>query len=215
MDWKKVSKVVVFLVLVLSIGFVLTNDALRSQLTVSHIQSFVASSGVWGPIVYMLAYVVGMVLFLPGTVLTLSAGFLFGTALGTVYTVIGATLGAAAAFVFSRYIGGEFVTGLVKDKFSTLDGYNTKLKENGFATMFILRLFPIFPFNGLNYAMGLTKIRFKDYFLGTLLGIIPGTFVYVNIGANVADWKSPGFFIAVGLLVLLMVVGVVWKKYKN
>ena len=121
----------------------------------------------------------------------------------------------AAAFVFSRYIGGEFVTGLVKDKFSTLDGYNTKLKENGFATMFILRLFPIFPFNGLNYAMGLTKIRFKDYFLGTLLGIIPGTFVYVNIGANVADWKSPGFFIAVGLLVLLMVVGVVWKKYKN
>ena len=77
MDWKKVSKVVVFLVLVLSIGFVLTNDALRSQLTVSHIQSFVASSGVWGPIVYMLAYVVGMVLFLPGTVLTLSAGFLF------------------------------------------------------------------------------------------------------------------------------------------
>ena len=145
----------------------------------------VERSGVWGPIVFVLGYAAATVAFVPGSVLTLAAGAIFGLAKGTVYVLVAATLGSSAAFLVARYIARGAVEQRVRSnpRFAAID---RAVAADGRRFVFLLRLSPVFPFNLLNYALGLTSVRFADYLVASL-GMIPGTLLYVYYGKLAGD----------------------------
>ncbi len=124
---------------------------------------------------YVAIYIAGTILLVPGLLLSFVGAVLLGVWEGTLYTWIGATIGATAAFFLARLLGRDFVDQLLGGKLRALDD---RLRERGFVSLLLIRLVPLFPFNGVNFGSGLTSVRPRDYVLATALGIIPGTFVY-------------------------------------
>lgn len=139
--------------------------------------------GYWGPVFVAGFYIVACVLFLPGSVLTLGAGVLFGVAVGTITVSVGSTLGACAAFLVGRTVARNWISAKVarNEKFSAID---SAVGEQGLKIVLLTRLSPVFPFSLLNYAFGLTKIPFWQYALGSWVGMLPGTVMYVYFGAG-------------------------------
>ncbi|OHB75162.1 MAG: hypothetical protein A2Z25_17690 [Planctomycetes bacterium RBG_16_55_9] len=145
--------------------------------------------GVWGPVVAVAFYIVASVLFLPGSILTLGAGFLFKVVGGTITVSIGSTLGACAAFWVGRTVARNWIAGKIagNEKFAAID---EAVARQGFKIVLLMRLSPVFPYNMLNYAFGLTKIAFRKYALASWIGMVPSTIMYVYFGAglrSVAD----------------------------
>ena len=141
--------------------------------------------GAWGPLVFIVGYAVATVAFIPGSILTLAGGALFGVVNGTLYVFIGATIGETMAFLISRYVARARVERRVaaNPKFAALD---RAIGAEGRKVVFLLRLSPIFPFNLLNYALGLTQVRLIDYIIASI-GILPGTILYVYYGKVAGD----------------------------
>lgn len=145
---------------------------------------WIGKLGPWGPVIFIGMYVVATVFFIPGSVLTLGAGALFGVALGSVCVSISATLGATAAFLIGRYLARDLVAHKVErsERFAAID---RAVAEEGWKIVFLTRLSPVFPFTLLNYAFGLTQIRLGHYVLASWIGMIPGTVMYVYLGSLV------------------------------
>lgn len=137
--------------------------------------------GTVGAIAFIGLYIVATVAFLPGSILTLGAGVVFGVFWGSVYVFIGATLGATAAFLVGRYLARNLVAQKIADnqKFAAID---QAVGQEGLKIVLLTRLSPVFPFNLLNYAFGITGVSLKDYVIGSV-GMIPGTIMYVYIGS--------------------------------
>lgn len=173
------------------------------------IAAFVGSAGPAAPVMFVLLYVAASVLVVPGAVLTVAAGVLFGTAFGTVLAVVGASLGAAAAFEIGRWLGREQVERVAGERISRFDDW---LERRGFTAVLYVRLIPVIPFNVLNYAAGVTGLRRRDYLLGTVVGIVPGTLAYAALGGNFDDPTSPAFIAAVVLIVALALGGPVVNR---
>ena len=150
--------------------------------------AWVEGLGVWGPLVFILGYAVATVAFIPGSVLTLAAGFIFGVVEGTLYTLAGATLGASAAFLIARYLARGAIERRIADnpRFAAID---RAVGREGFKIVALLRLSPVFPFNLLNYSLGLTKVRFL-HFLAASAAMLPGTLLYVYYGAAAESLAS-------------------------
>ncbi len=137
--------------------------------------------GTVGAIAFIALYIIATVAFFPGSILTLGAGVIFGAVWGSLYVFIGATLGATAAFLVGRYLARGWVAQKIADnkKFAAID---QAVGKEGLKIVLLTRLSPIFPFNLLNYAFGITGVSLQDYFIGSL-GMIPGTIMYVYIGS--------------------------------
>lgn len=133
------------------------------------------SSNWWFPLLFILIYVIGVIISFSGLILTVAGGLIFGTIKGTLINVIASNIGASIAFLIGRYLGRDFVEKLVKGKLKSIDD---KIEENGFITILRLRLIPIVPFNLLNYASGFSKVKYREYVLGSVIGMFPGTFIY-------------------------------------
>lgn len=180
--------------------------SLKDYLTAEGLGRFLAAAGLWAPVVYMLIYVVGVCLFVPGAILTGLGAVIFGPYWGFVFVWIGAMIGASAAFFIGRTLGREFAASLVGDR---LRKYDDAIERNGFATVLYLRLI-YFPFTPMNFGMGLTKVHFRDYLFGTGLGILVGTFIFtffigtlkdVWVSGNWAELLSFKVFFSVALFV--------------
>ena len=154
-------------------------DVLRDSLT------WVQGLGAIAPIGFILIYNLATVLFVPGLILTLGGGVLFGLGFGTVYVFIAATLGATIAFWIGRNFARDWVAKKISSypKFGAIDA---AVAKNGFKIVLLTRLSPLFPFNVLNYAFGITQVSLKDYVLGSI-GMIPGTILYVYIGSLIGN----------------------------
>ena len=176
---------------------------------------WVQSLGAWGPLVFILGYATATVAFAPAFILTLAAGVIFGLVKGALYTFIGATIGASLAFLIARYGARRAIEKKIagNPKFAAIDG---AVSKEGLKIVSLLRLSPVFPFNLLNYALGLTKVQFIDYLLACF-AMIPGTLLYVYYGtaagslAQVASGKAGAqgatkwISLGVGLLATLVV----------
>jgi len=164
-------------------------------------------------------FIVQTTLSLPGAaILSLAAGAVFGNIRGTIFVNIGASLGATIAFLLARYLFRD----LIQKRFgSRLEGINSELEKAGFHYLLFLRLVPIFPFFLINLGAGLTRIPLRTFFWGTMLGIIPGSFVYCNAGASLAainrvgEIASPRVLGSFALLGLFALVPVFYKKLKR
>lgn len=179
-------------------------------MSVAGLQEFVASAGWAAPMVFILVYAVGTVALVPGAAMTALAGVLFGPLVGTGLVVVGASVGATAAFALSRRLGRARVQRLLGPRLSRADGW---LERRGFATMLGLRLTPLVPFTVLNYAAGLSGVPVRAYVTATALGIVPGAFAYASLGGTLQDPLSVRFFGAAGLVVALAVAGVWGKRF--
>lgn len=208
-----VIKFVIMIVVLLSVILAFRVFGLGKFLNKEYVTQSIEAAGPYGPALFMAVYALATILFIPGTPLTIAGGAIFGPTYGTAYVIVGATVGAGIAFLFSRFFGEEFIAGYVEKKFKALKEWDNQIEENGFIVMLILRFVPIFPFNGLNFAMGLTKMKFRDYALGTFLGIIPGTFVYSFLGGSLANLNIWQIVLAIGLIVGLIVISMYFKKH--
>jgi len=141
--------------------------------------------------VYIGAYVCAAVLLIPGSILTLAAGFLFGLPLGVALVSAGSVLGATAAFLVGRFFARDWVAERIAQlpKFQALDH---AARQDGFMIVFLARLSPLFPFNLLNYGLGITGVRLRDYFLASWIGMLPATVLYVYIGTLAKDLTELG-----------------------
>ncbi|MGD2114856.1 MAG: TVP38/TMEM64 family protein [Acidobacteriota bacterium] len=182
-------------------------------------EQWIRSLGFWAPLAFILGYAVGTVAFAPGSLLTLASGAVFGLFWGTVYAWTGATLGACAAFLIARYLARGWVERKLEDRprFKTLDH---SIGRDGGKIVALLRLAPVFPFVLLNYALGLTRVRFVHY-VWACFAMAPGTLLYVYYGhigrqaleggKTVWDWV----FQVAGLVAVLAVTVVITRKAKH
>ncbi len=193
---------------------------IRDFLTPEALGGFLDAAGLWAPVIYMVIYAVGVCLFLPGTLLTGLGAAIFGAYWGFLFVWAGAMLGASAAFFIGRTLGREFAASLIGDR---LKKYDDAIERNGFATVLYLRLV-YFPFTPMNFGMGLTKVRFWDYFFGTGLGIIVGTFIFTFfIGTLKEVWASGNWgellsfkvFFSIGLFVFSFFIPKIIKKIRG
>jgi len=148
----------------------------------SRFLAWVQTVGPWGALILGAGYIPAALLFVPGSLLTLGAGFVFGVGVGTVAVSLGSTLGAAAAFLLGRTVARRTIEAKVAGnaRFHALD---QAVRREGFKIVLLMRLSPVFPFNLLNYAFGLTQVSFRDYVLASWIGMLPGTIMYVYLGS--------------------------------
>lgn len=170
---------------------------------------WIASLGIWAPILFIVVYVLACVLFFPGSILTLGAGALFGVVKGSIYVSVAATLGATAAFLVGRYVARDWIAKKIEGnaRFAAID---KAVAEEGWKIVGLTRLSPVFPFALLNYAFGLTRVSLREYVLASWIGMMPGTVMYVYIGSlansgarqtTPTEWALKG----VGLLATIVV----------
>ncbi|MCC5847277.1 MAG: TVP38/TMEM64 family protein [Verrucomicrobia bacterium] len=185
----------------------------------SSFNEFVAGLGVWGMLLFIVVYMVAAVFMIPGSVLTLGAGFAFGLVNGMIAVSLGSTLGAGAAFLVSRYLARD----RVRAKFATGERFQSvdeAVAEQGWKIVGLLRLSPVFPYNVLNVLLGLTGIKFWHYLIASWLGMLPGTLLYVYIGyaaRTAADEPDTlrTIYTVVGLIITLGVTLYVTRLARN
>jgi uncharacterized membrane protein YdjX (TVP38/TMEM64 family) len=144
-----------------------------------------------GPLIFLGIYVLATVLFLPGSILTLGAGVVFGLVKGAIICSISSTLGATCAFLVGRYLARGWVETKI-DRNTRFKAIDAAVAREGWKIVGLTRLSPIFPFNLLNYAYGITKVSLRDYFLASWIGMMPGTILYVYMGALAGDLATLG-----------------------
>ena len=217
---KAIVKAVFLIVFVAAAVILVRYTPLKNYLTANALGRFLETAGFWAPLVFMLIYAVGVCLFLPGTLLTGLGAAIFGAYWGFVYVWFGAMAGAAAAFWIGRTLGRDFAASLIGNK---LQKYDDAIEHNGFATVLYLRLV-YFPFTPMNFGMGLTKVHFWDYFWGTGLGIIVGTFIFTFfIGTLKEVWASGNWwelisfkvFFSIGLFIFSFFIPAIIKRIKG
>lgn len=153
--------------------------------------TWVAAQGVAGIAAYIMLYVVACLLFLPGSILTLGAGAVWGVVGGLPIVSVASTLGATAAFLVGRYFAREAVARRIEgnERFRAID---EAVAREGWKIVGLTRLSPVFPFNMLNYAFGLTRVPLRDYVLASWIGMLPGTVLYVYIGSLAGNLAALG-----------------------
>lgn len=161
---------------------------------------------------FLLFNVVRPLLFVPASVAAVTSGYAFGPWYGTVYSVVGGTLGGAVSFFVSRRLGRDFIETLFLS--GRLKGFDHALERQGLKVIFLLRLIPVVYFDAVSYATGLTRIRFGDYLVGTVAGLIPATFVWVYAGAVLARGKW-AWALALPLLATVLLLPFLWRWWRG
>jgi len=176
---KKNGKII--LVSVLIVALVVTGKYLGIQTYLRDALQWIQDLGILGIAIFMAIYILATVLFIPGSILTLGAGVIFGIGLGSLYVFVAATVGAIVAFLIGRYLARSWVESQIEgnQKFKAVDD---AVAREGLKIVVLTRLSPFFPFNLLNYAFGVTRVSLRDYAIGCL-GMLPGTIMYVYIGS--------------------------------
>ena len=187
------------------------------------LQALVTGRGVAGAVLYGAVYVLGALLFVPGSILTIGAGYVFGLLWGTVLVSLASVTAAALAFLTARHLARERVEKAARrnEKFRAIDG---AIGKNGWKVVGLLRLSPIVPFSLSNYVYGLTAVAFVPYILASWVGMLPGTFLYVYLGSagrNLGEMKSAGEWALLGgglvatIVVTVLLTRVAKKELKK
>jgi uncharacterized membrane protein YdjX (TVP38/TMEM64 family) len=198
-----------FCIITTVLAIILLGGIDRQQL-----QLWLQKMGSWAPILYILIYSIATICILPSTPLNLMGGAIFGAVWGTIWTSIAAILAAILSFSFSRTIGRKFVAQKLAGKWEQID---REMDRGGFFYMFAIRLLPLIPYGIVNFAAGLTSIKFRDYLSGTLLGTVPGILPFVMMGAGLTALKQGDVLpLLVALALTGMLVGTAtWYRHRD
>ena len=207
----KKLKIIVLILLVICIGWLYQ----LGILDVERITEMIEESPQWAPVVFILLYIIATIAFFPATPLSLAAGALFGAFFGSIYILIGATIGASLAFLVSRFLLQESVVHIVERRIPRLEHYAQAMETNGFLTVLLFRLVPLFPFNILNFGLGITKVPFREYVAATMLGMIPGTLTLSFLGGAFLSGSVRDMVIGGVMYTGLASIGVIYNRYKK
>lgn len=220
---KSIIKILITVGVVAAVYLVLRSYGVTDEIrleNVPKIKTWVASFGKIAPLIYIGLYLVSTVFFLPGSPVTVLAGFVFGPLWGVFYASAASIISISIAFLIARYVARDLVEGWVKDnaQFRKID---EQVEEQGWRILMFTRLVPIFPFNLQNYAYGLTSIRFSTYVLVSAIFMLPGTAVFVQLGGAFVSgegdiWKTLLYLGVAGVLMLLLsLVPRLLRKYQT
>lgn len=179
---------IIFIVVIL---LIVAQKFFNAQQLLINALNWIDTLGPWGPIAFIIIYILATVLFIPGSLLTGGAGFLFGPLSGSIYVSIASTIGATCAFLVGRYLARGWVSKKIEgnEKFQAID---EAVADEGWKIVGLTRLSPIFPFNLLNYSFGLTQVSLRDYFFASWIGMMPGTAMYVYLGSLAGSLATLG-----------------------
>ena len=220
---KSIIKILITVAIVAAVYLVLRSygvtDDIRLE-NVPKIKTWVTSFGAIAPLVYIGLYLVSTVFFLPGSPVTILAGFVFGPVWGIFYASVASIISVSVAFLIARYVARALVEGWVQDntQFRKID---EQVEEQGWRILMFTRLVPIFPFNLQNYAYGLTSIRFSTYVLVSAIFMLPGTAAFVQLGGAFVRgegniWKTLLYLGIAGVLMLLLsLIPKLLRKYQT
>ncbi|SDN39001.1 Uncharacterized membrane protein YdjX, TVP38/TMEM64 family, SNARE-associated domain [Paenibacillus sp. yr247] len=181
-----------------------------AHLDLNRITEWLRNLGPLGGLIYIIVYTLRPLVLFPATPLTLYGGYVFGVFWGTVYDIIGAGAGALLSFYITRKWGRNSFQRILRNK--KLQSFDQKAEEKGFMVVLYMRLMPFFPFDGVSYGAGLSKIKFWDYTWATLIGIIPGAVVYNVFGASLQEIGSDRFYEAFALYAVFVIVPLLIKR---
>ena len=201
--WGRYRKPLIGTLLVL--GLVVAAWLLRESWSIDAVKQWVLSLGFWGPLAFGVIYALATVLFIPGSALTLAGGAMFGPLFGTFYNLTAATIGATIAFIVARYLAADWVEARSAGRLLKI---KHGVEAEGWRFVVFVRLVPLFPFNLLNYALGLTRIPLLQYVLATYIAMLPGAFAYTYLG-HVGGEALDGHGTLSGGLVALALLAVV------
>lgn len=205
---KKIHKIFISLIILVLI-LVIFSFVQKDMLNTNNLKNLILSSCYFAPIIYIITFSLVPLTFFPDSLLAILGGTIFGLSKGFLYTSIGALIGGSISFFISRILGQSFIEKFENDKLRSIQNL---LKENGFLMILLLRLIPLFPFDLISYGAGLTKISYKDFILGTLIGTIPGILVFVNLGAQWITFNKTSIYLSVSLFILFVVISIFLKK---
>ncbi len=186
--------------------------AWAGHLDPAQVQAELRAAGIWAPIVYLMLYVIATLLVLPSTALNLTGGAIFGPVGGVVWTSLGAIIAAAIAFAVARTVGRKAIARRLAGRWQAMD---TEIRQGAVFYMFAVRLVPILPYGLVNFAAGLTSIRFRDYLLGTAIGTVPSVLPFVLLGSTGVQAVQTGQIVPLlGALALtgILVGGSTWYR---
>ncbi len=178
---------------------------LMQKIGVSELRELIGEHVLFAPMIYVLCFAILPIFLFPVPVLAVVAGAVFGLFAGSLYTIIGAMINSVLMFYIARFLGFRAVSAFTQNSKSKI--LKTLGEPGGkFSLILILRLMPLVPYNALNYACGVMNVSLRDYVVATFVGIVPATFIMVNLGEKALDMRSNGFIIACVLMVALVVV---------
>jgi uncharacterized membrane protein YdjX (TVP38/TMEM64 family) len=186
---------------------------------VDKLDAWFAGLGFWAPLVFLVVWIVACVFFLPGLPVTIVGALVFGPVLGTLYSSVGATIGATAAFLVGRYAARDMVEGLLR-KNKSLQKIDDGVERQGWRMLMITRLVPLFPFNAQNYVYGLTKISLPTYVIVSFLCMLPGCLAFNFMAGSIRTGEFGKFLIylaagAIVFVVLSLLPGWIKKRYAS
>ncbi|OZM57512.1 TVP38/TMEM64 family protein [Lottiidibacillus patelloidae] len=179
------------------------------QFDPKEIRTWILSFGFFAPLIYIVIYTIRPLLFFPASILSIAGGLAFGALMGTLYTIIGATLGAVLSFIIARKLGKNVTNKEWKGNFQKIQ---TQLEKNGFYYVLFLRFIPVLNFDLISYIAGVSSVRLSAFFFGTLLGIIPGTFAYNFLGNSFISGSPKVILTASIVFILIMIIPIFIKK---
>lgn len=181
-----------------------------SQITPEKFKETINGFGIWGPVIYIVFYIIRPLILFPAALLSASAGVIWGVK-GFIYLQIAANLSAVGEFLVARYLARESIERFLKGKIGNFD---EAIEKRGFITVLLIRLIPNLPWDFQNLGLGLTKVKFRDYFWATFIGIMPGSFALVYFGSSfISVLTNPKNLWKVGVAVLLFVLVYWLQKY--
>jgi len=214
---KGLVKVFIFIGFLVVVIAAVRATGLHTYLDQQKLQSWIAGYGAWGPVLYIFLYLVAPSFFLPGLPITIAGGVLFGPLWGVVYAITGSTGGACIAFLVARYLGREWVANKLQG--TNLGKLDEEVERQGWKIVAFTRLIPLFPFNLLNYAFGLTKIKFLHYAITTFFGMLPACIAYIVFSSSLLDLfkgkVSVQLIIGVVLVVIVSSIPIYYKRQKT
>lgn len=210
--WQEWRKIILFIGFALICLIVLYAFDVIDKIDLEATSDAVRELGIWGMLLYVIAYTIRPLFFFPATLLTLFGGYTFGPFLGTGLDIVGAGSGAVLAFLIARYLGREKMERFIKGK--KIERFDQTIQNNGFMVVLYLRLIPLIPFDSINYSLGLSSVKLKSYMAATYLGIIPGAFVLNYIGSSLRTMDR-NLWIAVALYGAMVLLPIIVKRYKG
>jgi uncharacterized membrane protein YdjX (TVP38/TMEM64 family)/Fe-S oxidoreductase len=210
-------KRIFFLIFIIVAIFAIRITGATRYLEQDTLRALIQGYGTLAPLIYMMVYTVAPSLFLPGLPITIAGGILFGPFWGVVYTITSATIGACVAFLISRYVARDWIAGKLKSpRWRRLD---QGVEQHGWKIVAFTRLIPLFPFNLLNYAFGLTKINFLHYAITTFICMLPACIAFIVFSSSLLDVIkgkiSPAFLVGLVLIIAVSIIPLFYNRYKS
>lgn len=215
---KNLIKFLIFIAVIISLAVLIKTTGITDNLNPETLRLKISSYGVIAPLIFIAIYMIAPALMMPGLPITVAGGVLFGPIWGVVYVSIGATIGSTIAFFIGRYMGRDFIMDKLKDS-KKLKELDEQVNLKGWKIVAITRLIPLFPFNLLNYAFGLTSIKARDYIWASFIFMLPGIAAYVVFSSSFLDLLkgniSIEFVIGLALLVIVSLIPLLKKKFSK